>query len=248
MKGSSRFLLLTLLAAMCTNALATGSHSPPTPTPKDPTVNVDQDVNVGVGVKNTNRNTNANTNRNTNANTNRNTNTSNSTSASTSSNTTTVDASTASAADANQDQSQAQDQSIQFRDRLQAPTIVAPGAFPAIGCGRGVAIGGSVPGGGASIGFNWSNKDCEDFARHVSLAQAYAAIGMWQEACTILSHLPLATQAVPAVSCRGVAPPPAPTPVPPQSIVITVPPTQSALNEKAVDEKIDRAFRRAQGK
>lgn len=76
----------------------------------------------------------------------------------------------------------------------QAPTAYAPTVFPAIGCGRGVSLGGSSPVGGAAVAFNWSNKDCEAFAAHISLAQSFSAIGRDELSCAVLMHLPLAKE------------------------------------------------------
>lgn len=79
-----------------------------------------------------------------------------------------------------------------------APSLFAPPAFPAIGCGRGVSVGGSSTGGGGIIAFNWNEKDCAAFAKRVSYAQAFAAIEQRELACEILLADPMAADIWPA--------------------------------------------------
>lgn len=76
----------------------------------------------------------------------------------------------------------------------QLPSVYAPTVFPSIGCGRGVSIGGTGLTAGGAVAFTWSNKDCEDFARHVSYAQAMQAVGQSMLACDVLLAMPMAQQ------------------------------------------------------
>lgn len=100
-----------------------------------------------------------------------------------------------------------------YRQVRQTPMAYAPTVFPSIGCGRAVTVGGSTPIGAAAVGFNWSNKECEVFAAHVSLAQAFSAIGRNELSCQTLLHLELAKEifaTLPTCTPSPVVAPPAP--------------------------------------
>lgn len=82
------------------------------------------------------------------------------------------------------------------------PPVVLPSVFPAIGCGRGLAVGGTGLTAGAAISYSWSDKDCEVVAQHLSLAQSFYAIGQPVLACEVLVVSPLARKIFPeGVEC-----------------------------------------------
>lgn len=121
----------------------------------------------------------------------------------------------AAAADQSQTQSsnatasnQGNSQTTIQNEARSAPPVIIPAAFPAIGCGRGLSVGGAGLNGGGALAFNWANKDCEAFAQNVAFAQAFAAISRADLACAVLLSDPKAAEVWPVLpSCNPPAVP-----------------------------------------
>lgn len=123
---------------------------------------------------------------------------------------------------------------------------VAQGSFAIQGCGVAGNAGASQTGGAAFLGFGFTPEQCYDF----QLAQAYAALGAYSEACEVLN----ASKAGQRAKKRGVtlphcAAPAQPTPAAPApAVIVNVPAPAAAAAKAECSDQASRAFKQCVSK